>query len=235
MTANKATAFCEKHGLEYQAFMPKSGAWISPCPQCMEDKRKACAELDIAKESEAKKERRAEIVEVAIRNVENSGMPKRYRGFDFKPTESGNLAKYKDAIYDKFNGFTFISGDVGTGKTLFACEMLKHKSVYNPLYLSGAELSILSKGDFNTNKVLERVKDSGIIAIDEVNYLLENIFVLDLIVDIAYRDSKPTILIANCEAKSFFDKIGQRMASRISENFRHLEFSGKDLRLGGVQ
>ena len=67
--------------------------------------------------------------------------------------------------------------------------------------------------------------------IDEISFLLENAFVLDLIVDCAYRDDKRLVLCGNISFNEFADKAGQRVISRVSQGLKILKFTGKDLRI----
>lgn len=227
MTASKTiTTHCEKHKLTYEAV--EVLGFTQPCPECQREIREAVEAMNASAKAAAESERQATALKWAMDYIRESGMPKRY--IDFKPEQTENFTKHAAALKAKAEGVVFISGAVGTGKTLFACQMLKFNALKKPLYLAGQDLAILGKGDYALTALLKSIACCGMLVIDEANYFLENIVVFDLIVDSAYRDAKPLILVANCEPKPFFDKVGQRIASRLAQDFKHLRFDGADLR-----
>lgn len=225
-------AVCEKHGVEYKSY--KIGnifgreIW-SKCPECDKDILRQREAQDREAKAQFEAERREYLLKQGMEYITQSGMPKRY--IHFKPTIAGSFETYNEHLRTKPEGTLFLSGDVGTGKTLFACEILKYNALKKPIYLTGQELSILSKGDFALTRTLDNVSKAGFIVLDEVNYLFDNILILDLIIDLAYRDGKPLIIIGNCTPDALFERIGQRIASRLSQGFKHLHFEGKDLRV----
>ena len=222
---------CEKHNVKYTAkrlnFL--GGEYISKCPIC-EAELKAQRERDEKAMLEAKlAENRQRDLEIKRAILRDSGIPKRYESF--KPTDTENFAKYKGFLASELKENLFIFGSVGQGKTLFCCELIKANLNLKPIYLCGSDLALIQKNDFNLMKYIDKLKGYDLIVIDEISFLLENAFVLDLIVDCAYRDDKRLVLCGNISFNEFADKAGQRVISRVSQGLKILKFTGKDLRI----
>lgn len=222
---------CEKHNVKYTAKRVKfcNTEYISGCPICNN-------ELSAQREKEEKARLEAKLAEYKQRDLEikrailrDSGIPKRYESF--KPTDTENFAKYKGLLANELKDNLFIFGGVGQGKTLFCCELIKANLSLKPIYLYGSDLALIQKNDFNLTKHIEKLKGYDLIVIDEISFLLENVFVLDLIVDCAYRDDKRLVLCGNISFNEFADKAGQRVISRVSQGLKILKFTGKDLRI----
>lgn len=234
MTKTKI-AVCEKHGVEYEHYrigkVLGKEVW-SKCPECDKDILRQRETQEAEHKAQFEAERREYLLKQGMEYITQSGMPKRY--MNIKPIMTPSFEAHRQYLKSKVEGVLFLSGDVGTGKTLFACEILKYNALKKPIYLTGQELSILSKGDYALTRTLDNISKAGLIILDEVNYLFDNILILDLIVDIAYRDGMPLVVIGNCNPEALFKNVGQRVASRLSQGFRHLHFEGKDLRVNGT-
>lgn len=221
---------CKKHNHSYEAKerIILGHRFYTDCPKC-EAERKA---QDRAKENAEKlkyeKEIQALQVKINEEAIQDSRIPKRY--LKSADLTQPNFKDYIHILENKISGNILIIGNVGTGKTYFVSELMKRNAELNPLYLCGNELSYTQKNDFNLSKLLESIKEHDLIAIDEIGYLLESKFILDLLIDLCYRDDKYLIMAGNIIFRDLKDNLAEHTLSRLRQNIKILEFKGKDLR-----
>lgn len=227
------TKFCDKHNATYEAReqVIAGHKFFTICPQCSTERQareRAQANAEAFAHQKQMQALQDEINELAIKA---SRIPKRY----LKPanTNAPNFKAYAHILESKANGHILIVGSVGTGKTYFASEIIKRNAELKPLYLCGNELSYTIKSDFSLKKIAESIADHDLIVLDEIGYLLESPFLLDMLIDLCYRDDKTLVLVGNIGFKDLQDKLAEHTLSRLKQNLQILEFKGADLR--GVQ
>lgn len=230
MSIEAIMRLCKKHNQQYEAKerIILGHRFYTDCPQC-EAERKA---HDRAKENaeKLKYEKEIQFLQYKINEeaIQNSNIPKRY--LKSADLTQQNFKEYIHILETKISGNILIIGNVGTGKTYFASELMKRNAELNPLYLCGNELSYTQKNDFNLTKLFESVKEHDLIVIDEIGYLIKSPFILDLLIDFCYRDNKALILAGNINFNDLKNNLAEHTLSRLRQNIRILEFKGKDLR-----
>lgn len=223
--------FCDKHNTNYEAQerIILGRKFSTDCPQCSaENKARERAQAN-AEALAHQKQMQALQDEINQLAIQSSRIPKRY----LKPadTSAPNFKAYSHILEFKASGHILIIGSVGTGKTYFASEIIKRNAELKPLYLCGNELSYTQKSDFNLKKIAESIAEHDLIVIDEIGYLLESTFLLDMLIDLCYRDDKTLVLVGNISFKDLQDKLGEHTLSRLKQNLQILEFKGADLRV----
>lgn len=201
MSVEKIKKFCEKHKINYEAKHIPFLDMYSKCPQCESE-----ANLErVEREREQEKLKAAREDEYFKRYILSfSNIPKRY--IDFKVERSfENYAFFKKFVKKPLNRNMIISGDVGSGKTLFLSKVLIENRALMPVYFSGNELLFMQDNDFKTLGLLDKVEGKGIIAIDEVQVLILNkkINILDLIIDKAYNQGSILVFCGNFSQKAY--------------------------------
>lgn len=230
MSIETIVRLCKKHNHSYEAKerIILGHRFYTDCPQC-EAERKA---HDRAKENAENLKYQKEIqylqVKINEENMQNSNIPKRY--LKSADLTQPNFKAYIHILETKISGNILIIGNVGTGKTYFVSELMKRNAELKPLYLCGNELSYTQKNDFNLAKLFESIKEHDLVVIDEIGYLIKSKFILDLLIDLCYRDDKYLILVGNINFNDLKDNLAEHTLSRLRQNIKILEFKGKDLR-----
>ena len=149
----------------------------------------------------------------------------------FCPSKKADL---KEHILSNDN--LIIIGDTGTGKTCYVSEIIKENIDKCGIYLNSNELAVF-KNSYRIDKILDSIESKGIVAIDEIQVLLDNrdYFLIDLIIDKAYLNGSRIIIAGNItkEALTIFKNPElKRSGSRLKdcEQLRILDFGLKDLR-----
>lgn len=224
------TKTCNKHNITYEAKeLNILGHKIyTDCSQCIAEhkaRERAQANAETLAHKKQMQALQDEINELAIKA---SRIPKRY----LKPADisAPNFKAYTHILEAKVSFNILITGGVGVGKTYFASELIKRNAELKPLYLCGNELSYTHKSDFNLKKIIDNLAEHYLIVVDEIGYLLESPFLLDLLIDLCYRDDKGLVLVGNISFKDLQDKLGEHALSRLRQNLQILEFKGADLR-----
>lgn len=224
------TKFCDRHNTTYEAQerIILGRKFSTDCPQCSaENKARERAQAN-AEALAHQKQMQALQDEINQLAIQASRIPKRY----LKPadTNAPNFKEYAHILATEIKGHILIVGGVGVGKTYYASEIIKRNAELKPLYLCGNELSYTQKSDFNLKKIAESIAEHDLIVVDEIGYLLESAFMLDMIIDLCYRDDKTLVLVGNISFKDLQDKLGEHTLSRLKQNLQILEFKGADLR-----
>ena len=119
MAVEIVKAFCEKHGLEYEAKSINIFGVISKCPKCKDEEEKE-KEQEALRQAELQKKQDYEDM---INYLEKfSNIPKRYimRNANL---EFDNFKRHCDILKNKLEKNIFLIGDPGTGKTFFIDEV----------------------------------------------------------------------------------------------------------------
>ena len=219
---------CEIHNLDYEATIFSSIGIITKCPECLKEMREKKAqeqkELSIKLLDEKKKLHFDYLVKF-------SQIPKRYLNSSFDFTKK---AEFQEHILSDDN--LIIIGDTGTGKTCYISEIIKENIDKCGIYLNSNELAVF-KNSYRIDKILDSIEGKGIVAIDEIQLLLDNrdYFLIDLIIDKAYLNGARIIIAGNItkQALTIFKNAElKRSGSRLKdcEQLRILDFGLDDLR-----
>lgn len=235
MKKEYAIKHCHKHNEDYQAvclFNLNGRKIFSECSKCA-DENEARNQAIIEAERKAVQETidRLEREELED-NLNNANMPKRYKDKQCEMTQ--NFIKNKDILESKPQGNIYVYGGIGLGKTMFLCEIIKRNLDMKPIYIYGSDISLIQKKDYAFKNIIYKYANYGLLVLDEVSFLMENQFALDLIIDLAYRDAIPLVICGNKPIKEFLADIGERAASRFAEDIQVAKFDGNDLRKKGV-
>ena len=219
---------CEIHNLDYEATIFSSIGIITKCPECLKEMREKKAqeqkELSIKLLDEKKKLHFDYLVKF-------SNIPKRYLNSSFDFTKK---AEFQEHILSDDN--LIIIGDTGTGKTCYISEIIKENIDKCGIYLNSNELAVF-KNSYRIDKILDSIEGKGIVAIDEIQLLLDNrdYFLIDLIIDKAYLNGARIIIAGNITKQTltiFKNAELKRSGSRLKdcEQLRILDFGLDDLR-----
>lgn len=177
---------------------------------------------------------------VEARALESAGIPKRYRSAEPQ-------TKHAEALESGRN--VYICGDVGTGKTLFACGIAR---AYLQRHGSGVDfvssVNLLSQirstyGNAATeSSVLTPYAKARVLVLDDLGkevpseWALERLFAL---IDERYSNLRPTVVTTNFSPSELIARLGSKgdeanakaIVSRLVEGAVKLRLSGADRRL----
>lgn len=233
MAVEIVKAFCEKHGLEYEAKSINIFGVISKCPKCKDEEEKE-KEQEALRQAELQKKQDYEDM---INYLEKfSNIPKRYimRNANL---EFDNFKRHCDILKNKLEKNIFLIGDTGTGKTFFIAEIFKKNWKSAPYYIDSSRLNLFNEKDFRVVNLLEKIDGRGIIAIDEVQMLCTNekIHILEALVCGAYSNGSVIILCGNGIKEDYHflsNPKYKRMTSRLKDGGMDLiDFGSGDLRI----
>ena len=219
---------CEIHNLEYEATIFSSIGVITKCPECLKEMRERKAQEQKEQEKRMLDEKKKLHYDYLIKF---SNIPKRYlnSSFDF-----AKKSEFQEHILSDDN--LIIIGDTGTGKTCYVSEIIKENIDKCGIYLNSNEL-VVFKNSYRIDKILDSIESKGIVAIDEIQVLLDNrdYFLIDLIIDKAYLNGARIIIAGNItkQALTIFKNAElKRSGSRLKdcEQLRILDFGLDDLR-----
>ena len=222
--------FCDKHRIFYGIRRELLGRVFTPiCPKCNEEKENA-----FQKRVEATKNIKGTMQETleAVWEVErlySSGISE--NSINFTPKETENFKKYKKYLNVTKNLVIF--GDIGTGKTTFAKEIIKNMCKdERSYYIQGYELLGLNIKDFRFDNKLEPIKKAKILVIDECHNLTSiSKEILELIVDCVYQNNGYIVFVGNIRDNFIKETFTDRIRSRLNEKgIEILKFMGEDLR-----
>lgn len=222
--------FCDKHRIFYGIKRVLFGKVFTPvCPKCHDEKKEAFQKMvDSTKNIKGSMQETMEAV-WEIERLYSSGISE--NSINFTPTETENYKKYKKYLNVTKNLVIF--GDIGTGKTTFAKEIIKNMSKEaRSYYIQGYELLGLNIKDFRFDKKLEPIKLAKILVIDECHNLT-NISkeILELIVDCVYQNNGYIVFVGNIRDNFIKETFTNRIRSRLNEKgIEILKFIGEDLR-----
>ena len=208
------------------------------CKQCLKATQIKDNELRLEEERKASR-----LKELAIH------IPKRYidntfESFEITPDNKQAFAivkKYAESDIVKNNGNNLVlSGSVGTGKTMLAMCVLRHRFLQfdNICYTTISELIMKSRQSMsyggNTN-LMSDYYTADYLAIDEIGRQSGSDNELNLLFEILnkrYNNVLPTILITNKSGKDIQKFLGTAIVDRMNEvNTMFLDMSWESYRL----
>jgi DNA replication protein DnaC len=188
-----------------------------------------------------------------------NGIPTHYRGADidqfgdddFDPRldmlrpDSRKLHLYSDLLrwMDKPEGFVYVHGDCGTGKTHLACTAKKdfnRRGVPSQLVFANDLFHDVRVGFGKTTKDFDAVAHivpspdkRHVVIIDDIGALKVSDFVVEMwltIIDRLYRFDYPTMITSNLPPKELSGQLSDRIASRVTSGL-WLKMGGDDRRI----
>jgi DNA replication protein DnaC len=233
-------ATCEKHG----AFVSKtltvrSGYWSS-CPTCRAEERKREEEARRQYQEREKREDRDRFIASLVRAA---CIPDRFflkTLADYKTTTEGERValsvanNYVEEFADHLAAARCMvfCGSPGTGKTHLACAIAKSlaQSGRPTRYFTVQELirSLRATWGRPTPEaseteagLLRRLRALELLVLDEVGVQFgteAERTQLTEVIDLRYRDMKPTLVVSNCEREELKKYLGDRIVDRLREN-----------------
>lgn len=227
----KTIKVCEKHG-EYASEKLVVGSlnlW-SGCGHCAMER-----DVGIAKNKEGRKEHEA--YKAAKKNMENSGIPLKYKNSNFDGLEISSdhqslAVRYSKRYAEAFGtlkdeGVSLIFfGSPGTGKTHLACAIALEviQKGFSCRYITAFDLLNEISDTFRTkeptNNVVKKYVSSELLILDEVGIQYgrdhDSIW-LYKIINTRYVNNLPTIVISNLDEKKLEEFIGSPTYDRLQE------------------
>lgn len=221
-------AYCEQHELEY-TLQDLGFGIFSSCPKCEEEKALIKQEEEQERLREEQERLKKYEHERLLEAYQVAKIPKRY--FD-KANYSLFSKQQKELLNNGIEGNYFISGNVGAGKTTFLSELLKNNIEYKPMYLDCSKLFILNEKDYKLTNFIDSFSECAILAIDEVQYMYNNTFLLDIVISECYNNKTHILISGNTTLQEFNTKLPARIVSRFTQDLKHkLQFNSNDLRM----
>jgi DNA replication protein len=241
------TRHCEKHNLDYEEVINDILGDISSCPMCAEEAEKQFAEKEV--------EERKELIDAAtIASYKAMGIKPIYYDATFDnfiadtPELKLNLEAVKELVV-KQSGTIVMTGNYGAGKTHLECAAVKElKGKYIKMFAISERIraSYVDTSRGTSLDILDELASVPILAIDEMGRSKGSdweLNYLSYVFDERHASRLPTIfasnrhMVENCPShgcdnclQNFF---GDDMMSRICEDGKLLNFSGRDFRLEG--
>ena len=197
------------------------------------------------------KQREKELIEQAEKdaayqmqkNVESSGVPRRYWHVDFdtyiprNDKDSKNLETIKNfAKLEKNDKVLILLGSKGLGKTHIGSAIIrncggKFISIEDFIFKYESAQDFHSK--VNREELMESYSSTKMLVIDEIGRSMqqekENAL-LNYILRRRYENMLPTVLISNLSKSDLLKKLGESVLDRLKETCISLEFEGESYR-----
>ena len=184
-------------------------------------------------------------------HLQGIGVPKKFR--------IAEVDKEDSRLWNFFEGKSYyVHGRTGTGKTYLASALLVKKAREyleknivdyldkNPLIRSRfvfmPDLFIEIRGSFNRSdkpseeEILRKYRNISCLVLDDIGAEKSSDWALEIfesLIDYRNREEKQTVFTSNLSIEKLADKLGDRIASRVTEMCKGniIEIKGKDRRL----
>lgn len=221
---------CEKHGIEYRAWInPCTKSPIKSCPKCREEL-----------EERGRKETADALMQEYRLRTDDSEIPQYFKQksfADYQPENDGGVA-IKSIMQEYARDFrsnmlgnrhVVMFGTMGTGKTHLACaaalEVIKQgfSARYTKAitFLRNVKSTWGKEAPMSEKAMIETYEKPDLLIIDELGMNFgtdaERVILFDLI-DTRYGMMKPCILISNLSEEEFVDLIGAPLLNRMKDN-----------------
>ncbi|UTD55928.1 ATP-binding protein [Halomonas sp. MS1] len=245
--AEKATAFCEKHG-EYESMHIVYGntdTWTG-CRQCSDEKVQA----DQIKEQEANRKAAAQYR--LEKRIGYAGMPPRFanKNFNSYRAETDQQKKYLENCQQYARDFPqhlktgdglMLLGNPGTGKTHLAVATLNHVIQHHGeagLYTTAARMfrrikDTYTSKDETESQAIQAFASPALLVLDEVGVSFGSDSELNYLFDIMnerYEQCLPTIIVSNVQPADLGQWVGDRVVDRLRECSKLMVFSWESAR-----
>lgn len=240
---------CKTHGDYFaRAIVGRDGApilKISHCGRC------AQAEADQRASEEAAKDAKARQARIEARFAQ-SGIPSGFvsRTFDTFTAETPDQQLALDRCKRFADGFQaalssgasiVMLGNIGTGKTHLAVAIAHQimARAHTVMYSTAMELvarirdTMRRDATVSTTDLVDMAGAVDLLILDEfgVQGATEDVRShLTNVIDRRYRNAKPTIFISNMNGQEFADYVGDRVADRLRERSRAIQFNWESQR-----
>ncbi len=234
-TAKVKTQNCPTHG-DFESRNLFRAVWSS-CPACSAAKDKAEA-AEAAANARAERDRRQSVA------LSNAAIPARFIGRTFENfrAETEEQRRALTVARDYSEGFTAYAkkgqgllflGQPGTGKSHLAAAILQAHMGKDVRYMTCLDLVRLIRETWRKDsarserQVLSMLGALDLLVIDEIGVQYgtegEQTILFDVL-DLRYRDMRPTILLSNQNADGLKAYLGDRTFDRIKETSTAVQF-----------
>ena len=180
--------------------------------------------------------------EPVVRRYKSVGIDQRFWMLPEFHVESGNKKAWEavnEFIKEPGKTGLFLFGSAGTGKTHLAVKAaqetkLDTKFIKMPKLLLQLRANFDGKG-YENEQIIERLSKQELLVIDDLgaekasDWVAETIY---LLIDERYGRMLPTIITSNFSLSDLAGRVGDRVASRITEMCRVIEINTSDKRKG---
>lgn len=219
-----------------RSFLGLPPVWFKPDENCMSCNKRF--EAVQKKEIETAEEKSKIEKTLKMARVSKSFLNRTFDRFNTTSLNSGAKAFAETYVPIDF-GIVFV-GSCGVGKTHLASAIAnKHAKNISFLFVSCPELLHQIRLSYNSNSkvdLLEYAKKIPLLLLDDIGaekpteWVRETLY---LLIDHRSEEQLPTIFTTNCTMNELADKLGDRIASRITGMCKIIKMNGDDYRLKG--
>mgnify|MGYP002852651092 CR=1 FL=1 len=198
-------------------------------------------EAEKANEPDAIEERKRKKEEWQIRNLQNSGIGKRYQNVTINsykcdtPEQKNALNTIKQFITNPYGKSLLLVGNPGNGKTMLCaiiCRYLGAKYIKSSELKDELDYARSFNSKLNPSKVIKKYAKTPVLIIDEVGAYQspgESEYLFRLLNE-RYEEELPTVFVSNLSKKEFAKYLGKLIIDRLSETCKSIEFDWESYR-----
>lgn len=181
--------------------------------------------------------------EALIKKYERIGLDKRFwllPKFNLEPGNKKAFEVVSEFITNRNGKGIFLFGPAGTGKTHLVAKIAQETDLETK-FIKMPKLLLQLRANFNTpnswrnEDIINKLAEQPLLIIDDLgaektsDWVEETIY---LLIDERYGKELPTILTSNYSLSDIAKRVGDRVASRITEMCRVVEINTSDKRKG---